>query len=188
MLILYQRRDLCPAEADSDIFCDRACDRVSCSKELVESVVISACHYIMSASSEATVDAIVKTYLLSRGYDKAAAQMDIECNRATDAPVLDSGRTPTNVSENAGIGISTSSSFVPDVSCHVIGASEGKKQLLANHVLSTVTEDIVLFSINDGNYSIYDEEYNALRSWCLTSLDIVKSELLLILMPSFVHW
>ena len=130
----------------------------------------------MSASSEATIDAIVKTYLLSRGYDKAAAEMDAEVKSVVDTNVMDSHSGTGNIS-----------SAVPDFCRSVIGVTEEKRHLLANQVLSTVTEDIILFSINGGNYTIYNEEYNALRSWCLTSLDIVKSELLLILLPSFVH-
>ena len=42
--------------------------------------------------------------------------------------------------------------------------------------------------MNSGNHHVYDQEYGVLRSWCLTSLDIVKSEFLLLLMPTFVHW
>ena len=130
----------------------------------------------MSASSEATIDAIVKTYLLSRGYDKAAAEMDTEGKSVVDINIAD---VQSSSSKN--------SSSVPDACHSVIAASEEKRHLLANQVLSTVTEDIILFSINGGKYTVYNEEYNALRSWCLTSLDIVKSELLLILLPSFVH-
>ena len=130
----------------------------------------------MSASSEATIDAIVKTYLLSRGYDKAAAEMDTEGKSVVDINMAD---VQSSSSKNP--------SSVPDACHSAIAVSEEKRHLLANQVLSTVTEDIILFSINGGKYTVYNEEYNALRSWCLTSLDIVKSELLLILLPSFVH-
>jgi hypothetical protein len=100
----------------------------------------------MSDSNKAAIDAIVKDYLLSRGYNKAAAEMEGECN--------------IDVTDN---------------------------RALSKQVLSTITEDIVILSMNNGNYGIYDKEYSALRSWSLISLDLIKSEVLLLLMPIFVH-
>ena len=75
----------------------------------------------MSASSEATIDAIVKTYLLSRGYDKAAAEMDTEGKSVVDINMAD---VQSSSSKNP--------SSVPDACHSVISVSEEKRHLLAN--------------------------------------------------------
>lgn len=123
----------------------------------------------MADSSKAAVDAIVRNYLLSRGYEKAAAEMELELNRPQDESVDE------NVSRKNNNGPNDAD-------------SESMATLLSSQVLSTVIQDIVILGVNSGNYRIYDDEYSSLRSWSLTSLDLIKSEVLLLLMPTFVHW
>ena len=120
----------------------------------------------MADSNKATVDAIVRNYLLSRGYEKAAAEMELELNRTQD-------ESSDERKNNSGPNGTDSESMVT---------------LLSSQVLSTVIQDIVILGVNSGNYRIYDDEYSSLRSWSLTSLDLIKSEVLLLLMPTFVHW
>ena len=130
---------------------------------------LNAVCFTMADSNKATVDAIVRNYLRSRGYEKAAAEMELELNRPKDDAVDE------NVSKknNGGSNGTDSDSMVT---------------LLSSQVLSTVIQDIVILGVNSGNYRIYDDEYSSLRSWSLTSLDLIKSEVLLLLMPTFVHW
>lgn len=123
----------------------------------------------MADSSKATVDAIVRNYLLSRGYEKAAAEMELEVNRTKDDAVDENFSKKSNSSSNGT-------------------DSDSMITLLSSQVLSTVIQDIVILGVNSGNYRIYDDEYSSLRSWSLTSLDLIKSEVLLLLMPTFVHW
>lgn len=130
----------------------------------------------MSDCNKSTIDAIVKNYLRSRGYEKAAAEMEIELHRMKEenADNLTSG-----VSQNdwRKVAIGSASNI-----------NQNDALQLSSQVLSSVIEDIVILGANSGNHRIYEEEYTALRSWSLTSLDIVKSEVLLLLLPTFVHW
>lgn len=130
----------------------------------------------MSDCNKSTIDAIVKNYLLSRGYEKAAAEMEIELHRMKEenADNLTSG-----VSQNDWRKVAIGSASI-------INPNDALQ--LSSQVLSSVIEDIVILGANSGNHRIYEEEYTALRSWSLTSLDIVKSEVLLLLLPTFVHW
>jgi hypothetical protein len=130
----------------------------------------------MSDCNKSTIDAIVKNYLLSRGYEKAAAEMENQLCRTKEenADNLTSG-VGQNDYKKATIGN-------PNI------VNQADALLLSSQVLSSVIEDIVILGANSGNHRIYEEEYTALRSWSLTSLDIVKSEVLLLLLPTFVHW
>lgn len=130
----------------------------------------------MSDCNKSTIDAIVKNYLLSRGYEKAAAEMEIELHRTKEenADNLTSG-----VSQNDWRKVAIGSASI---------INQNDALQLSSQVLSSVIEDIVILGANSGNHRIYEEEYTALRSWSLTSLDIVKSEVLLLLLPTFVHW
>ena len=125
--------------------------------------------FTMADKNKAAFDAIVRNYLISRGYEKAAAEMELEVNRPQDDPMEE------GVSRKSSSGLNSSE-------------SESMVTLLSSQVLSTVIQDIVILGVNSGNYSIYDDEYSSLRSWSLTSLDLIKSEVLLLLMPTFVHW
>jgi WD40 associated region in TFIID subunit, NTD2 domain len=130
----------------------------------------------MSDCNKSTIDAIVKNYLLSRGYEKAAAEMENELCRTKDGNA-----------DNLTIGVGQN-----DYKRATIGnpniVNQADALVLSSQVLSSVIEDIVILGANSGNHRIYEEEYTALRSWSLTSLDIVKSEVLLLLLPTFVHW
>ena len=130
---------------------------------------LNAVCFTMADSSKAAVDAIVRNYLLSRGYEKAAAEMELELNRPQDESVEEFISRRNN-------------------GCPNDADSESMATLLSSQVLSTVIQDIVILGVNSGNYRIYDDEYSSLRSWSLTSLDLIKSEVLLLLMPTFVHW
>ena len=134
-----------------------------------ESSSLNAVCFTMADSSKAAVDAIVRNYLLSRGYEKAAAEMELELNRPQDESVDENVNRKNNNGPNDA-------------------DSESMATLLSSQVLSTVIQDIVILGVNSGNYRIYDDEYSSLRSWSLTSLDLIKSEVLLLLMPTFVHW
>ena len=130
----------------------------------------------MSDCNKSTIDAIVKNYLRSRGYEKAAAEMEIELHRMKEE---NADNLTGGVSQNdwRKVAIGSASNI-----------NQNDALQLSSQVLSSVIEDIVILGANSGNHRIYEEEYTALRSWSLTSLDIVKSEVLLLLLPTFVHW
>lgn len=130
----------------------------------------------MSDCNKSTIDAIVKNYLLSRGYEKAAAEMEIELCRTKKENADNLG------SDVSQIGCRKTANGNPII------VNQTDVLLSSSQVLSSVIEDIVILGANSGNHRIYEEEYTALRSWSMTSLDIVKSEVLLLLLPTFVHW
>lgn len=130
----------------------------------------------MSDSNKSTIDAIVKNYLLSRGYEKAAAEMEIELRQTTK-----------DSTDNEVVG-SCVKDYRKAINSNQSIVNQTDALVLSSQVLSSVIEDIVILGANSGNHRIYEEEYIALRSWSLTSLDIVKSEVLLLLLPTFVHW
>jgi hypothetical protein len=54
--------------------------------------------------------------------------------------------------------------------------------------LSSITEDIYIIGINRSNYKLYYESYDTVLSWAMNSIDLVKTQLLSLCFPLFVHW
>lgn len=130
----------------------------------------------MEVDRKVAIDTIVKKYLLSRGYGEAAAAMSAKKTISED----DAASVANNDTCTAENEISNGdSNYVID---------DEETLTLSGQILSTVVEGIVVLGVNSGNYGIYEVEYSCLRSWCLSSLDLVKSEVSLLLFPAFVHW
>ena len=130
----------------------------------------------MEVDRKVAIDTIVKKYLLSRGYGEAAAAM----NAKKIVPGDDAVSLANNDSCAADNEIPSGNSN--DV------IDDGETLTISGQILSTVVEGIVVLGVNSGNYGIYEMEYSCLRSWCLSSIDLVKSEVSLLLFPAFVHW
>lgn len=158
----------------------------------------------MSDNNKAAIDAIVKNYLISRGYEKAAAEMEMQQNQTANTSTdnthekgnndmiiahTNSNKNGSSSNIDSSTNMSTSSSISSTLNNSKTDAQK-KKDLLSfsTQILSTVTEDIIILGLNNGNYRVYEEEYSSLRSWALTSLDLIKNEVSLILFPVFVHW
>ena len=54
--------------------------------------------------------------------------------------------------------------------------------------LSSITEDVYIVGINKSNYRLYYHSYDAVRSWAINSIDLVKTQLLSLCFPLFIHW
>lgn len=130
----------------------------------------------MEVGRKVAIDTIVKKYLLSNGYEDAAAAMSAKNAAMGDTTTSNADSDP--IANDSHISSGNSNTII----------DEGETLTISGQILSTVVEDIVILGVNSGNYSIYEEEYCSLRSWSLSSLDIVKSEVSLFLFPAFVHW
>ena len=104
-------------------------------------------------SNKEGVDALVREYLISRGYTKTAAELEMEATTHSREP-----------------GASSNSSLV------------------AKQLLSTVAEDLYILGLKDRSTECYFNGYDLVRSWAANSIDIVKTELLALTFPIFVHW
>lgn len=102
-------------------------------------------------SGNEAVDALVRDYLISRGYNKAAAELAQESAHTT------SGEAPAT-------------------------------SIVAKHLLSTMAEDLYILGLKDKSASSFFVGYDLLRSWAVTSIDVVKNQLLSVTFPIFVHW
>ena len=58
---------------------------------------------------------------------------------------------------------------------------------LAEYALANIAQDLIVVGLTDGDYNIYNDSYDTLRSWACTSLDFVKHELLSLCYPIFAH-
>ncbi len=118
-------------------------------------------------SQKEGVDALVKEYLLSRGYTKTVAEMDLEASQvvATEIPAV-----------------------IAPTPAPAAGSSAPPSKAIARHMLSNVAEDIYIIGIKDKDTSSYFTGYDSIRSWAVNSIDIVKPQLLSLCFPIFVHW
>lgn len=107
------------------------------------------------------VDALVKEYLLSRGYMKTVAELDLEASRSVDETAAVQAPAPNTTSSS---------------------------QSIARQLLSNVAEDIYILGMKDRDTSSYFTGYDSIRSWAVNSIDIVKPQLLSLCFPIFVHW
>ena len=105
-------------------------------------------------SNKEGVDALVREYLISRGYTKTAAELEMEAT-------THSGATTGPLSNSS---------------------------LVAKQLLSTVAEDLYILGLKDRSTECYFNGYDLVRSWAANSIDIVKTELLALTFPIFVHW
>ena len=104
-------------------------------------------------SNKEGVDALVREYLISRGYTKTAAELEMEATTHSGEP------------------------------CALSNSS-----LVAKQLLSTVAEDLYILGLKDRSTECYFNGYDLVRSWAANSIDIVKTELLALTFPIFVHW
>lgn len=119
-------------------------------------------------SQKEGVDALVKEYLLSRGYTKTVAEMDLEASQVV----------ATEVTAPAAVAPTTTTS----------GSSAPAGKAVARHMLSNVAEDIYIIGMKDKDTSCYFTGYDSIRAWAVNSIDIVKPQLLSLCFPIFVHW
>eukprot|EP01032_Pedospumella_encystans_P028878 gene28878-32614_t len=117
-------------------------------------------------SQKEGVDALVKEYLLSRGYTKTVAEMDLEASQvvATENPAA-----------------------AAPAPAPAVGSSAPPSKAIARHMLSNVAEDIYIIGMKDKDTSSYFTGYDNIRSWAVNSIDIVKPQLLSLCFPVFVH-
>lgn len=118
-------------------------------------------------SQKEGVDALVKEYLLSRGFTKTVAEMDLEASQvvATEIPAV-----------------------AAPAPAPAVGSSAPQTKAIARHMLSNVAEDIYIIGMKDKDTSSYFTGYDSIRSWAVNSIDIVKPQLLSLCFPVFVHW
>ena len=107
------------------------------------------------------VDALVKEYLLSRGYMKTVAELDLEASRTVEETTAEPGLAPS---------------------------ASSSSQSVARQLLSNVAEDIYILGMKDRDTSSYFTGYDSIRAWAVNSIDIVKPQLLSLCFPIFVHW
>lgn len=118
-------------------------------------------------SQKEGVDALVKEYLLSRGYTKTVAEMDLEASQVV----------ATEVTAPA-VALTSTTSVSSAPACKAV----------ARHMLSNVAEDIYIIGMKDKDTSCYFTGYDSIRAWAVNSIDIVKPQLLSLCFPIFVHW
>lgn len=136
------------------------------------------------------INEVVKQYLLLKGCHKAAIEFDKEIhssdNKNNNNTVMtmamtnanDDGAIPTNTKL---VRQDSSSSNANKVNNTIV---MGRTQQL----LSSITEDIYIVGINRSNYKLYYESYDTVLSWAMNSIDLVKTQLLSLCFPLFVHW
>lgn len=107
------------------------------------------------------VDALVKEYLLSRGYMKTVAELDLEASRTVEETTAEPVLAPS---------------------------ASSSSQSIARQLLSNVAEDIYILGMKDRDASSYFTGYDSIRAWAVNSIDIVKPQLLSLCFPIFVHW
>lgn len=111
-------------------------------------------------SDKDDIDAIVKEYLLARGYSKAAAELEQESHIV--------------ISED-----------------NQLSSSASNNRSLSHRILSTmaaIAEESSHLGLKQSNSDMYITNYDSLRSWALSSLDIIKPQLISLCFPVFVHW
>ena len=140
------------------------------------------------------VDALIRDYLLERGYDKAAAELaqeaklEIQSSHAireekesTETDRVAAGAPIVQIKQEEGQGnvaaaaAASSCSIKPQTST-------------AQRIMSHIAEDVYVLGIKGGDAQQFALEYDAVRSWALDSIDFAKPQLLAITFPIFVHW
>lgn len=112
----------------------------------------------MAQQVQAAADQLVRSYLLSKGYAKAAAALEAEA-----------------------------SSLPPEVSS-TVAAAPPKLPSLVQSILSTTLEDVYVLGLKDGDGLQYANEFKAYVEWMKASLDIVKPGLQALSFVLFLHW
>ena len=146
------------------------------------------------------INEVVKQYLLLKGCYKAAIEFEKEIhsdnnsnnNNNNTAMMTDDGAIPTNSklvrqdsSSSTGSQASYTTTTVPT------NSSIASNTIVMGHtqkLLSSITEDIYIIGINRSNYKLYYESYDTVLSWAMNSIDLVKTQLLSLCFPLFVHW
>lgn len=58
---------------------------------------------------------------------------------------------------------------------------------LVEYALANIAQDLIVVGLTDGDYNVYNDSYDTVRSWACTSLDFIKHELLSLCYPIFAH-
>lgn len=111
------------------------------------------------------IDALVKEYLIRKGFTKAAAEMENEFSNNQKMEIDSNNESSSSIS-------------IP----------KDKLNSLSQQFISNISEDIIILGFNDGDVKLYNEGYDSFRSWTCNSLDMVKTELLSVCFPLFVYW
>lgn len=146
------------------------------------------------------INEVVKQYLLLKGCYKAAIEFEKEIHSdnttstttTNTAMMTDDGAIPTNsklVRQQDSSSSSQASSTTTTVPTY--SSSIASNTIVMGHTqqsLSSITEDIYIIGINRSNYKLYYESYDTVLSWAMNSIDLVKTQLLSLCFPLFVHW
>jgi len=136
---------------------------------------------------------LVREYLEKGGFSKALAEFDAQLldkelkknqetiNHTDEMEVTESSRGGGCTREE----FESTSSGLP----HLLSLPTAAPRNLSESYMKTyLAEDLIVFGINSGEVSLYSTGYDDLRSWALSSLEMVKVELLAVCFPVFVHW
>jgi hypothetical protein len=117
------------------------------------------------------IDKLVKAYLIRKGFTKAAAEMENEFNNNNNNQNMDIVIDNNNNNQSSSISI-----------------PKDKPNGLSEQFICNISEDIIILGFNEGDVKLYNEGYDSFRSWTCTSLDMIKTSLLSVCFPLFVHW
>ena len=149
------------------------------------------------------INEVVKQYLLLKGCYKAAIEFEKEIHRDNNnnnnnnnnntAMMTDDGAIPTNskLVRQTSTGSQASYSTTNTTTTVPANSSIASNTIVMGHtqkLLSSITEDIYIIGINRSNYKLYYESYDTVLSWAMNSIDLVKTQLLSLCFPLFVHW
>ena len=125
---------------------------------------------------------LVKSWLMNKGLDKAVKEVEKLEQRegVMDVATDNDGGAYSSLSSS-----SSSSSTLPAV---LSLPSAVPRDISESYMKRFLAEDLIVFGINSGDLSLYTTGYDALRSWAISSLEMVKAELLGVCFPVFVHW
>lgn len=128
---------------------------------------------------------LVREYLRKGGFTKALQEFDAQLQDKEERKNQLGANEMDIADSSMGEGAVSTSSILPSV---LSLATAVPRNLTESYMKTYMAEDLILFGINSGEVSLYSSGYDDLRSWALSSLEMVKGELLAVCYPVFVHW
>lgn len=121
------------------------------------------------SQTDNTIDNLVKEYLLTKGYTKAALELEQE--------LLKKKNHIDNIDNTIDNNIISNKSLVSNIT----------NNITSTRLLSSISEELII-GMKANEYDLYTNSYDAMKSWIINSIDLVKSQLLAICFPIYVHW
>lgn len=110
------------------------------------------------------MDELVRQYLVKRGFNSAALELDRVLDPKEDESKGLAGRS---------------------LSKRIATINVTSRYMMSNESNNLTTEELIVWGLHSGDVSLYKNGYELFRSWAYGSLDLIKNELLSLCFPLF---